>query len=435
MTAIDTPTMPIGAAFDRMPFSRRHVLIALALFIAFVIESWEQLALIYVAADLGASFGLDEAGIGLVLSAVAFGMIPGVLIWGPVADRIGRKPASFWSLLAYGVIALASAFAPNAATLIGLRVASGLALAGVYTITFPYFLELLPTRTRGRAAVYLSIGWPIGMLAAIGASVAFGDLGWHVVVVASAAAGLWAFAIKAWVPESPYWLAARGRQAEARAVLRELGSPDADATFTVAGTRMGNPLDLFRGRLRKITVVMLLLNFAFNWGYWGLQTWLPTLLQSKGLSLDASLGFAALSALMMIPGYVSASLLTGRFGRKKVFLVYVVAAAIGGLWFATASTTWELYAGNFILSFFSLGAWGVWNTWNGEFYPTALRGTGYSWATASQLIATALAPSAVGAMLAGATGFTATMLVINAFLLVTALLAMPLPETEGRELE
>ncbi|MFI7133243.1 MFS transporter [Nonomuraea sp. NPDC050153] len=435
MTAVDSRTIPIGAAFDRMPFTRRHVLIALALFIAFVIESWEQLALVYVSGDLGTAFGIDETGVGVVLSAVAFGMIPGVLVWGPVADRAGRKPVAFWSLLAYGVIAFASAFAPNLAALVGLRVASGLALAGVYTITFPYFLELLPTRSRGRAAVYLSIGWPIGMLAAIGASTTLGGLGWHVVVIASAAAGLWAFAIRAWVPESPYWLAARGRQEEARAVLRALDSPDSEATFTVASERVGRPLDLFRGGLARITVVMLLLNFVFNWGYWGLQTWLPTLLQQKGLTLSASLGFAALSALMMIPGYVSASLLTGRFGRKKVFLVYVVAALLGGIWFATASTTTGLYLGNFVLSFFSLGAWGVWNTWNGEFYPTALRGTGYSWATAAQLVATTVAPSAVGALLAHATGFTATMLIINAFMVATALLAVPLPETEGRELE
>ncbi|GAA4907220.1 MFS family permease [Nonomuraea thailandensis] len=106
MTAIDSPALPIGAAFDRMPFTRRHVLIALALFVAFVIESWEQLALVYVAGDLGAKLGIDAAGVGIVLSAVAFGMIPGVLVWGPVADRIGRRPTAFWSLLAYGVVAL-----------------------------------------------------------------------------------------------------------------------------------------------------------------------------------------------------------------------------------------------------------------------------------------------------------------------------------------
>ncbi|MEV5327545.1 MFS transporter [Nonomuraea sp. NPDC052634] len=435
MTAAGARTLPIGAAFDHMPFTRRHVLIGLALFIAFVIESWEQLALVYVSGDLGVRLGIGEAGIGVVLSAVAFGMIPGVLVWGPVADRIGRRPTAFWSLLGYGVLALASAFATSAEMLVAVRVASGLALAGIYTITFPYFLELLPTRHRGRAAVYLSIGWPIGMLTAIGAAVLLGDLGWRVVVIASAVAGLWAFAVRGWVPESPYWLAARGRHEQARAVLRELRSPDVEATFTVAGERAGRPLDLFGSGLARITVVMLALNFVFSWGYWGLQAWLPTLLQERGLTLSASLGFAALSALMMIPGYVSASLLTGRYGRKKVFLAYVAAAALGGLWFATASSTTGLYLGNFVLSFFSLGAWGVWNTWNGEFYPTRLRGTGYSWATAAQLVATTVAPAAVGALLAAATGFTATMLIINAFMVATALLALPLPETEGRELE
>ncbi|MBF8188210.1 MFS transporter [Nonomuraea sp. K274] len=418
-----------------MPFTRRHLLIAFALFVAFVIESWEQLALVYVAGDLGAELGIGEAAIGVVLSAVALGMIPGVLVWGPVADHVGRRPAAFWSLAAYGVIALASAFAPDAVALVASRVAAGLALAGIYTITFPLFLELLPTRHRGRATVYLSIGWPVGMLAAIGAAVALGGLGWRVVAIAGAVAGVWAFAIRAWVPESPYWLAARGRQKEARAVLRSLASPDAGARFTVAAERVGRPLDLFRGGLARITVVMLALNFFFNWGYWGLQTWLPTLLRGRGLTQAASLGFAALSALMMIPGYVTASLLTGRLGRKKVFLGYVAGAVLGGLCFATARSAAGLYLGVFVLSFFSLGAWGVWNTWNGEFYPTALRGTGYAHATAAQLVATTAAPSAVGALLANATGFTATMLLINAFMVATALLALPLPETEGRELE
>ncbi|MFJ1838714.1 MFS transporter [Streptomyces sp. NPDC088175] len=205
---------------------------------------------------------------------------------------------------------------------------SGLALAGIYTVAFPYFLELLPSRMRGRAVVYLSIGWPIGVLAAVG----------------------------------------------------------------VTQLLAGRPVELLRGRMLRITVLMLVVNFTFNWGYWGLQTWLPTLLQDKGLSMSARLGFVALSALFMIPGCVSASLLTGRFGRKKVFLPYVALAAISGIFFASSSSMTELYVANFALAFFSLGAWGVWNTWNGEFFPTALRGTGYSWATAAQLVATSLAP-------------------------------------------
>ncbi|MFJ1640343.1 MFS transporter [Streptomyces sp. NPDC088256] len=354
-----------------MPFGRAHVLAAPALFMAFVIESWEQLALVYVSGDLGDAFSIDTGRIGWVLSAVALGMIPGALVWGPVSDRIGRCAVCLWSLSAYGVIALASALSPNFTVLLVTRVLSGLAPAGIYTVTFPYFLELLPSRMRGRAAVYLSIGWPIGVLAAVG----------------------------------------------------------------VTQLLAGRPVELLRGRLLRITVLMLVVNFTFNWGYWGLQTWLPTLLQDKGLSMSASLGFVALSALFMIPGYVSASLLTGRFGRKKVFLPYVALAAISGIFFAYSSSMTELYVANFALAFFSLGAWGVWNTWNGEFFPTALRGTGYSWATAAQLVATSLAPSVVGLLLAQATGFSTTILFITAFLVVALLFAAPPPETEGRDLE
>jgi putative MFS transporter len=430
-------TLPVGAWFERMPFGRVHVLAACALFIAFVIESWEQLALVYVTDSLGSAFHIDQGRIGWVLSAVALGMIPGSLVWGPVSDRIGRRKVCLWSLASYGVVAAASAFSPNFATLMLLRVLSGVALAGIYTVTFPYFLELLPVRLRGRAAVYLSIGWPIGVLAAVGVTQALGSMGWHVVALASALAGLWVFAIRAWVPESPYWLAGQGRHDEAAAVLRRLGADvPAGTRFSVeAKESAGNPLALFRGPLLRVTLLMLVLNFAFNWGYWGLQTWLPTLLQNKGLTMSSSLGFVALSAVFMIPGYVSASWLTGRYGRKRVFLPYVAGAALSGIGFAYSQNLTELYAANFALAFFSLGAWGVWNTWNGEFYPTALRGTGYSWATAAQLVSTSLAPSVVGYLLARSTSFSTTVLFITAFLVLTLIVAVPLPETEGRDLD
>ncbi|MEV6592334.1 MFS transporter [Streptomyces acidicola] len=90
-----------------MPFGRAHLLAAAALFVAFVIESWEQLALVYVSGDLGTAFGIDTGRIGWALSAVAPGMFPGSLVWGPLSDRIGRRGVCVWSLTAYGVLAVA----------------------------------------------------------------------------------------------------------------------------------------------------------------------------------------------------------------------------------------------------------------------------------------------------------------------------------------
>lgn len=425
----------IGTMFDRMTFTGAHWKIAIALFVIFVIESWEQLALVYVADDIVAQFSLNEVELGWLLAAVAIGMIPGVLIWGPIADKIGRRKVATLSLASYGVIALLSVIAPSYIFLLIIRIVSGFLFAGIYTVTFPYFLELMPTRLRGRATVLLSVGWPIGILLALGATVAFGSWGWRAVVLASAVACMWLFVIRAWVPESPHWLASKGRDEEAAVVLRKLGVEVAEGTrFKSEEATSGNPIKLVQRPLLRITVRMLIVNFAFNWGYWGLQVWLPTLLQERGLSLSASLGFVALSAVFMIPGYIVASFLTTRWGRRPVFLLFIGGAIAGGILFALSWDIASLNVANFVLSFFILGGWGIWNTWNGELYPTALRNTGFSWATSAQLLSNAIAPAVIGVLLAGAASFVATVLFIVAFLVVTFLAAMTLPETEGKEL-
>lgn len=426
----------VSGAFEDMRFTRVHAKIAVALFITFVIESWEQLALVYVSDNLASSFGLNFEQLGIALSAVATGMIPGVLIWGPMADRFGRKPVALISLAVYSIIAFAAAFSTSFEMLTALRILSGVVLAGIYTVTFPYFLELMPTRVRGRATVLLSIGWPIGVLAAVASSQLLGSLGWQAVAIASAVAGIWTVFVWAWVPESPYWLATRGRFTDVRTVLARLGASVSPSTgFGVEDAqKTAKPWLLLSRPLLRITILMLILNFAFNWAYWGLQTWLPTLLQQKGLSLSLSLDFVAISALFMIPGYISASLLTKRFGRKKLFVAYVAGSVLSGLAFAYAQDLAGLYAANFALSFFMLGAWGVWNTWNCEFYPTVLRNTGSSWALAAQLIATAAAPSTVGLLLSQSVDFTRTVVVICGFLLLTLAVSLPLPETEGKKL-
>ena len=160
---------------------------------------------------------------------------------------------------------------------------------------------------------------------------------------------------------------------------------------------------------------------------------MPALLAQRGLSAPEGLGFIALSAVFMFPGYITASYLTGRLGRKPVMLVYVAIAAVAGFGFAQSSSVAEMYAWNFTLSFFSLGAWGVWNTWMGEIYATRVRGAGVAWGVSMQRVANALAPMVIGAMLA-TSSFLQIVSFISAFLAATFVTALFLPETEGEVL-
>lgn len=428
----------IGTLFSTMRLRRSHVLAGSVLFFAFVVEAWEQVGLIYVAPGIMADFGVSQGQLGMALSAVAFGMVPGTLLWAAVVDRLGRKKVAIASLLVYAALALASALSPGFTLFLVLRFLAGVAFGGIYAVTFPYFIELLPTRYRGPGAVALSIGFPVGTMLCIGVSSVFGHENWRIVAVIAALAGLWAFAVWAFVPESPYWLVKRGRLEQAHAVLSGFGvdvPADRALVLEVAHAGEGDAKATVRAMHPGVLLtVVLVVSFTFSWGYWGLQTWLPALLQSKGLSISASLGFVALSQVVSVPGYLLAAWLTKIVGRRWVFIAFAVGSVVGGAIFALAAGSVQMYIGNFVLAFFSLGAWGIWNTWSGEVMPTSIRGAGYASSTASILLAQTLAVPVIGTMLDHSLPFAAVVGSIVAMLLVAVLAVLPLPETEGRAL-
>jgi len=434
-----TSTRQVGDVFRDVPLTREHLKCCLALFFVFAIEAWEMMIIVYTAPLIAEDFSLDALAVGHLIGAMFIGMLLGSLVWGKLAERIGRKGAVVWSLASYGVVSLASAFAPDYASLYALRLLSGVAAVGMMVVTFAHYQELLPVRHRGALTVYLASGWPIGMLLALGAAVWLMPYGWRVIIVVSSLGGLWAWVVARWVPESPYWLASVQRQPQARAVITRLSRgtvqvPE-DCLLQVDQTTSGRQRELFSPALFRISALQILVNFTFSWGYWGLQTWLPTLLQQRGLSLPQSYGFIALSALCMIPGYMAASWLTHRYGRKHVIIGFISASVLAGYGFANAQSLEMLYLSNFALAFFSLGAWGVWGTWIAELYPTPLRTIGYGWAIFSQRVANILAPSLIGALVAYGASFNMTTTFINAFMLVTVLLALFIPETEGKALD
>ena len=429
----------VGDVFHDVPLTREHLKCCLALFFVFAIEAWEMMIIVYTAPLIATDFNLDALAVGHLIGAMFIGMLLGSLVWGKLAERIGRKGAVIWSLTSYGLVSLVSAFAPDYTTLYALRLLSGVAAVGMMVVTFAHYQELLPVRQRGALTVYLASGWPIGMLLALGATLWLMPYGWRTVIAVSSLGGLWALVVARWVPESPYWLASVGRQTQARAVIARLSrgavQVPAHCELHVKQAGRGQHREIFEPALLKISALQILVNFTFSWGYWGLQTWLPTLLQQRGLNLPQSYGFIALSALCMIPGYIAASWLTHRYGRKRIIVGFISASVIAGYGFANSQTLEMLYLSNFALAFFSLGAWGVWGTWIAELYPTRLRTIDYSWAIVAQRVANILAPSLIGMLVAYGASFNITTTFINTFMLMTVLLALFIPETEGKTLE
>lgn len=430
------PQIDVGQIFLKMPLTREHWKAGTALFFAFVIEAWEMMIVILASAMIAADFNLTSGQLGSLMGSIFLGMIPGCLMWGKITDFVGRNKTMVWSLVSYGVVSLLSSVSSSYWMLWWTRFASGLALSGVLVSAFIYFEELLPVRVRGRATVYLASGWPLGMLIAIGVTHALRETSWHWVLAASSLAGFWAIVVWAVVPESPYWAAGKGRQETAKQALRRLseGRYDIDlgkVDLVVEEYQQGSFAELFHSKLLYVTAFQMAVNFCFCWGYWALASWMPILLAQKGMSTPEGNEFMALSALIMFPGYMTASWLTSRYGRKKIMVAFVGLASVFGFVFAQATTLAEMYVGSFGLYFFNQGAWGVWDTWMGELYPTDVRGVGYSVGLTVQRVANSIAPLVVGALLARNTSFSFTVSFITAFLVGTVLFTLFLKETEG----
>ena len=433
----DNQAKTVGEWFSEMEFSSAHWRACITLFIAFVIESWEMMIFIFSSAEIGVEFGLSTTEIGSLIGALFLGMIPGALLWGKLMSQFGRKKCMLLSIGLYGIFPLLSAFAPSYEFLWVVRFLCGVVLSGALVVTFPYFEELVPVASRGKATVYLSSGWPLGVLIAVGLTAAFSDFGWRFILSIGTIASLWSLVIWKWVPESPYWLADKGLYSQAKKSLKMLSQnqfreinvekSQGDASSSSSFTK------IFQAPYTKRTIVQTVINFCFSWGYWAMASWMPILLAKKGLSTPEGLGFIALSTLFMFPGYISASYLTGKIGRKKTMLSYVLVAAVAGFGFAYSQTQAQMYFWNFTLSFFSLGAWGVWNTWLGEIYSTSARGHGVAWGISAQRVANSIAPIAIGAMLANSS-FLQTVVFISIFFGITFISALFLPETEGKVL-
>jgi putative MFS transporter len=363
-------------------------------------------------------------------------MVPGCLIWGKIADLVGRKKTVVWSLVLYGIISGISAFSDSFAMLWGTRLISGVALSGVLVAPFILLEELLPVRQRGRGAVVLAAGWPVGLLLAIGVVHLLRGTNWHVILAVSSLAGLWAIAVQFFVPESPYWAASKGKQAlAAQSIATLYGSQRVvfppDVRFTTDNYEQGRFIRLFEPGLFISTVQQLAMNAIMAFSTWALTAWLPKLLADRGLSVSDGDTFLTFTAVVMFPGYLTASWATGKFGRKLVMAIFVMAAAVFTFSFAFSRTLTEMYVSSAGLFFFNQGAWGVWDTWMGELYPTSVRGVGYSLGLTMQRVANSLAPVAIGILLARRASFSLVVSIIASVLTLALFVSVFIRETEG----
>ncbi|WP_245313028.1 MFS transporter, partial [Bradyrhizobium macuxiense] len=385
----ETDEIDVAGYIDRQPVGGFQIKLLLTCAAVLFLDGFDTQAIGYVAPALAREWSLSRAALGPVFSAGLFGLMIGALIFGPLADRVGRKTIIIFSTLAFGVGTVATAFADDVTTLLVIRLLTGLGLGGAMPNAVAMISEFSPHRRRATMVMIMFCGFSVG--AALGGLLAAAMIphyGWRSVFLVGGVAPLLLAPILAWrLPESVRFLAlsehADGRVA---ALLRRINPQAAPAVagvrFVVHEPRLeGLPvLHLFSDGRTLPTLLLWVVFFMSLLDLYFLANWLPIVLNDLGASVSAAVLIGSTLQLGGVVGTVALGSVVDRFSFRALALVYFVAVfavgAIGQLGHSAVLVAIVIFAAGFCIVGGQIAA----NALAANFYPTSVRATGVGWA-------------------------------------------------------
>jgi putative MFS transporter len=330
----------------------------------------------FVLVALAKQWQLSSSVAGMLGSLGFLGMAVGSALAGLLADRFGRKTVFMWTLLIYSIATGLTAFAWGVGIFMVLRFLVGFGLGGELPVATTYVLESSTDADRGRRVVLLEMFYAFGSLAAaIISRLVIPSIGWRMVFLIGALPALYVFILRRNLPESPKFMALT-KQSMVRAFVT-----------------------LWQPGIIRSTFVTWVLWFAMNFAFYGMVTWLPSILSLKGYSLVHSLGYVLIMTIAQVPGYLTAAWLVEKWGRKRALVPFMLMAALSALGFGYAQGTTWIFVFGILLNFFLLGSWACTYIFTVEQFPTHARASGIGWAAGFGRIGAIVAPFLVGALI------------------------------------
>jgi putative MFS transporter len=428
----------VSARLERLPFSRFHLALLVMGGLGYTFDAMDAAIIAFVLPAVKVAWGLNSLHVGLLAAGTSAGGILGATLAGWLGDRLGRRSVMMWALALYCSASVLSSAATSWQMFLLCRIIAGVGTAAESVIIAPFLTEFAPSRFRGRFAGALAGCFSFGYVGAaiLGASVVpLSAQAWRVAVIATAAPVLMLLWWRRALPESPRWLEARGRHAEAGKIVsgiearvaRQFGPLPPLAASATASTIIKAPpvpmsgyRQLWGRTLRRRTAVAWTLWFSIGFSYYAFFTWIPSLLIESGLTVTKSFVFSLAISVAQIPGYFSAAYFNDHWGRRTVIAAYMSMGALSALLFAFAKAEWALMLCGMSLSLFINGVYAGLYSYTPEIFPTCVRTMGQGSSTAISRIGAMLAPVTVGILFplygfSGVFGLTTTLLAIGAF--------------------
>ena len=396
------------------------------------------------------AYRLSPAALGLTVASALWGTILGALFAGIPGDRYGRRDSLRVMAILYVISALGCAFAWDWYSLVFFRLIGGLGIGGSSVLGPMYIAEIAPAKWRGRLVGFFQFNVVAGILLAYLSNYlmglgGFGAAEWRWKLGVSAAPAILFFLLLFGIPRSPRWLAKKGRTAEARDVLLQIGEENADgelqdivASIDADHGHADEPL-FQRKYLLPIFLAVSIGMFNQLSGINAILYYLNDIFAKAGFSkVSGDLQAVAIGATNLLFTMIAMSVID-KLGRRTLLLVGAVGTAIclAGVAFIFSTAQHEdwlvwLLVGYIAFFAFSQGAV-IW-VYLGEVFPNRVRAKGQSLGSTTHWVMNA-AISGVFPILAKRSGavpfmFFSAMMVVQFFVVLSLY-----PETKGVSLE
>jgi len=371
-----------GRTLDDQPLGRVHVLVASLCAAVVFIDGFDAQVMGFVAPALSADLHIPRIMLGTVISSGTFGMMFGALTFGPIADRMGRRPVLVACVFTFGVGSLVTATATTVGSLTAFRVVTGFGMGGAMPNAIALTSEFMPARSRTSIVMIMFCGFSFGSACAgwVAAAV-IGRFGWQsVFLVGGVTPLLLAAVLIAFLPESDRFLALKR------------GNADAAGCSSVR-------LLLEDGRA-AVTLLLWTMFFMNLLNLWFLNNWLPLILTDAGIRIATA---SLITSLFQIGGLLGSLALAGVFGRRLSFgllAAVFLAATIFILSIGEAGASIPLL----VITVFAsggavIGGQTASNALAADLYPTGIRSTGVGWALGVGRVGSMLGPILGGVLL------------------------------------
>lgn len=376
---------------DRLPLNGEHWKLVIVLIVAVAVDVMKPATLGFVMPGMTHEYEISKAAAGTLALVALTGTTLGSILWGVMADILGRRAAILLSALMFIGTAICGAMPSFNWNLI-MCFLMGLSAGGLLPITFTLMAESIPAVHRGWLLVALGgIGTSAGYLMASGSAALLEPLfSWRILWMLGLPTGLLVIFLNRYIPESPRYLASKGLKREARNVLARFGGTDKGNAVVVEEEmpqEQGGFRDLLRGPYAGITLGLVVAGVAWGLVNFGFLLWLPTNLRALELGGQAD-ALLAKSAFFAIPGIALVIWLYHRWSSIYTLVLFIAFTALSLCLFVLLDllkihsvTVIEIAIALLLIS--ASGVIAMLIPYAAEIYPVHLRGTGAGLVAAS----------------------------------------------------